>query len=207
MLDTEKWKAISGYEGYYEVSSEGRVKSLPREIICNNGSVRHLRGKILKPMIDVNGYEFVMLAYEGKQKSKFVHRLVAEAYLDRLDPAFEVNHIDGNKRNNCVSNLEWISHKQNIQHSFNTGLHKKYQSDYMRRIGLVGNKVSISKSSVAVLCVSDGVAFVSQNSADRYYGYYLGSVCDAIKHRNGVFKGKVFRKLSEEEKHNFTLLS
>lgn len=207
MLNNELWRPVVGYETYYVVSNYGRVRSLPRYVNFIHGTVRKLKGKVLKPMTDANGYQYVMLAYNGTQKSKFIHRLVGEAYLDKPDPSCEINHIDGDKRNNAVDNLEWVSHKHNIQHSFDAELHKKYSSEYMRKIGRVGSKISAAKSSIAVLCESDGLAFVSQNAADRYYGYHAGSVCEAIKHKNGAFKNKQFRILSDKEKHDFTLLS
>ena len=209
MLDSsiEMWKSIDGYVGYYEVSSYGRIRSLPRKVNFINGTTRNLKGKILKHMVDINGYEYVMLACCGEQERKFVHRLVAEAFLEQEDPSYEVNHIDGNKQNNNITNLEWVSHRQNIKHSFDIGLHCRYSSEHMRNIGKIGNQVSIAKSSIPVICVSDMIAFVSQNAADRYYGYHAGSVSDAISKRNGKFKNKIFRRLSTDEQHNFNLLS
>ena len=207
MSNLEIWKPVVGYENYYEVSSIGRVRSLPREVKFINGSTRKLNGKILKPMVSQYGYEYVMLAYNGKQTSKFIHRIVAETFLCKSDDSSEVNHIDGDKHNNHVDNLDWVTHKQNIQHSFAIGLHKIPPSEHMRQIGKIGNKISTDRASMPVLCVTDNIAFVSQRAADRYYGYRLGSVRDVISKRHGKFKGKLFRKLSDDERHNFTLLS
>ena len=202
----ELWKPVIGYENIYEISNLGSVRSLPREVPFLNGTVRKLKGKILKPLKDKNGYQYVYLAKSGSQKFKFVHRLVAEAFLGDAE-SLEVNHIDGDKSNNSVTNLEWITHKDNIVHSFETGLHSKPLTCHMKEISKLGNKISIQKSSQPVVCLTDNLAFISQNAADRYYGYYLGSVCDAITNREGRFKGKLFRKLDVSEVHNFDLLS
>lgn len=203
----ECWKPVRGYENLYEVSNLGQVRSLPREVPFINGSVRRLKGKILKPLIDHSGYLYVCLAINGTQKSKFVHRLVAESFIDIGDSTLEVNHIDGNKSNNCVDNLEWVSHKYNIQHSFIMGLHQKPLAQHMRGISKIGNRISCQRSSIPVLCIEDNLAFVSKNAADRYYGNSLGNISEAISKRAGRCKGKTFRELTNDELNNFTLLS
>lgn len=107
----EIWKDIDGYIGKYQVSNLGKVRSLPR-----NGTVRYKR--ILKIQTDRKGYNYVSF-----HKKKFkVHRLVAEAFIPNPENKPQVNHIDGNKINNCVNNLEWATAQENIQHSLKTGL-------------------------------------------------------------------------------------
>lgn len=207
MCTLECWKPVQGYEHLYEVSNMGQVRSLPREVPFINGSIRKLKGKLLKPLIDNNGYLYVCLAFNGVQKSKFVHRLVAESFISSTDDTLEVNHIDGNKHNNCVDNLEWVTHKYNIQHSFVTGLHQKPLVQHMREIGRLGNRISCERSSQPVLCIDDNLAFVSKNAADRYYGNHLGTISEAITKRSGKYKGKTFRDLSNDELDNYTLLS
>lgn len=200
------WVSVFGYEGEYQVSNLGQVRSLNRVITYADGSTRRRQGKILKPYVSPSGYCTVYLAHNGHQSAKFVHVLVANAFLPKPDYKVEVNHKDGNKKNNCIENLEWCTHRENILHSFSSGLHPVFSSDYMRMIGIKGSKVSAKKSSIPIICETDGLAFVSQNAADRYYGYYPGSICNAIK-RNKPFKGRKFRKLIDSEIHNITLLS
>lgn len=200
------WLPIKGYEGEYEVSNLGKVRSLARVIICSDGTARRRKGKTLKPHVASPGYCTVYLAHNGHQSAKFVHVLVANAFLPKPDYKVEVNHKDGNKENNCVENLEWCTHKENIAHAFATGLHSIPLSAHMKTIGAKGSRVSAQRSSIAVICENDGLSFVSQNAADRYYGYYPGSVCDAIK-RNKPFRGRKFRKLAVSEINHATLLS
>ena len=104
----ENWKDIENYEGLYQVSNEGRVKSL------SNDKTR--KEKILKPAADGGGYMYVNLYKNGQKKSHKVHRLVASAFIDNSDNLPEVNHIDEDKTNNNLENLEWCSHAFNINH-------------------------------------------------------------------------------------------
>lgn len=118
----EIWKDIKDYEGVYQVSNLGRVKSLSR--FHNNNSGGYLsKERILKQNIK-RGYLTVGLCKEGKTKTYSVHRLVAIAFIVNPHNKKTVNHIDGNKTNNLVSNLEWCTYSENQQHAFNIGLHQ-----------------------------------------------------------------------------------
>ena len=107
----ENWKAVNGYEGLYEVSDKGRVKGLKRN-------------RILKNIVDSLGYVRVSLCKENKPKAHKIHRLVAEHFLKPSEYKV-VNHIDGNKENNSVENLEWCNASQNRKHACDTGLAAK----------------------------------------------------------------------------------
>ena len=107
------WKDIPGYEGLYQVSDYGQVKSLER-VVWNGKGNRVLKEKILKPCLSTNGYHQVNLWKDGKMKTFFVHRLVALAFLDG-DHSSTVNHIDECKTNNHVSNLEYLTRVDNIR--------------------------------------------------------------------------------------------
>lgn len=107
-FNNEEWKSIKNYEGIYEVSNYGRVR--------NN------RGKILKTYTINSGYECIKFTVNGIRKSFLIHRLVLETFNPNNDIyKKEVNHIDENKHNNCLSNLEWVTSKENKQHSIKTG--------------------------------------------------------------------------------------
>ena len=117
----EVWVPISDFEGYYSVSNLGRVRSEDRVIKDSNEFKRSYKGRLRKTFLS-NGYEYVNLSKKDIQKKFRVHRLVADAFLkNRLNKEY-VNHIDGNKLNNILSNLEWVSSKENTQHALEKGL-------------------------------------------------------------------------------------
>ena len=107
----ELWKDIQDYEGLYQVSNFGRIKSLSRKALRRYGTYRNVRERILKPQIDT--YLHVKLYKDGKGVSKPIHRMVAEAFLANPDKLPQINHKDENKHNNHLSNLEWCTAKYN----------------------------------------------------------------------------------------------
>lgn len=110
----EEWRDITEYEGYYQVSSKGNVRSLDRTIVNSDGSTRRIKGKQLTPFITNVGYVQVRLMKNGNQKHMYVHRLVSKEFISNPMNYKEVNHIDYNKENNCVENLEWCTHLYNM---------------------------------------------------------------------------------------------
>ena len=114
--ESEIWKDIVGYEGLYQVSNKGRVRSLKRLINQKNGFKYYLEGKILSMPLSA-GYPTVCLYKNGTQKHIRVHRLVAETFIPNPHDYKVVNHIDCGRTNNCVENLEWCNHKHNIQYA------------------------------------------------------------------------------------------
>ena len=132
MEQQEQWLLIIGYEGRYEVSSIGRVKSLEKkQKMPRHGHIKVLPEHYLTLNIGGNSpYAKVSISDStGKKKKKMVHRLVAIAFVPNLDNKPEVNHIDGDKLNNCASNLEWCTAKENQQHAVREGLHVKKLSE------------------------------------------------------------------------------
>lgn len=107
----EVWKDIPGYEGFYQASDMGRVRSLDRVSFCHkgNGHDMKFKGRILSPCPDKDGYERVILAKRGKNKYTNVHRLVAAAFLENKHNYPVVNHLNEIKNDNRASNLEWCS--------------------------------------------------------------------------------------------------
>ena len=130
----EIWKDIPGYEGLYQVSNYGNVKSL---------NYRGTKGKhkCLKLNTDKYGYKIVILANHGKYKSYKVHRLVAAAFIENLNNYKEVNHKDNNKDNNQINNLEWCDRSYNVKYSYKNGFHIAPKS----MLGKKGKNHPISK--------------------------------------------------------------
>lgn len=106
----EIWKDIEGYEGLYKVSNYGNVKSIIKS-----------KDLIMKPHTN-NRYPYVFLCKNGKKKLKTIHRLVAIAFIPNTLNKMEVNHIDGNRRNNYANNLEWCTRSENVKHAYAIGL-------------------------------------------------------------------------------------
>ncbi len=149
-MKQEIWKDVVGYEGLYQVSNLGRIKR-------NN--------KYLKQNIRV-GYFAVNLCKNGKYKTKQVHRLVAQEFIPNKYNLPQVNHIDGNKRNNIVSNLEWITPSGNIKHAIKIGI-KTFDS-----------------ISLKIKQIKDGVVINTYNSInelERLFGYGSSNICKALK--------------------------
>lgn len=121
----EVWKDIKGYEGYYQVSSEGRIKSLDRIVISRNRwgfHNRHYKGRLLKFELNKDGYFYCGLCKDSRRIMYIVHRLVAEAFINNPECKSEVNHIDGNKQNSRVNNFEWMTHEENMDDAVKNGL-------------------------------------------------------------------------------------
>ena len=139
----EVWKPVSGYEGIYEVSNLGRVRSLDRVRVFRDGRTRHYPGVTLAGQIGTHGYRAVVLA-DGRNRTAVVHRLVAEAFVPKVPGKIWVNHKDGDKANNCAENLEWVTPKENTRHMMDVGL-----ADFPRgeRMGLA----KLTSSDVVVI--------------------------------------------------------
>lgn len=136
----EVWRSVVDYEGFYKVSSKGRVRSLNR-VVKNSrpGTTRIHKGKILKPGT-INGYKHVILCANGKTKRESVHRLVANAFIknDLGKPC--INHKDRDRGNNCVENLEWCSYSENTRH------YRKM--DKWEQVGEKNNNAKLTNKSV-----------------------------------------------------------
>jgi hypothetical protein len=132
----ERWEDVEGYEGVYQVSDKGRVRSLDR--VDSLG--RDHTGQVLKVCFAGDGYGRVNLKRDGDRKSALVHRLVATAFIPNPRGAPAVNHLDSSRGNNVATNLEWCTASQNIQHCIRNGRFHPARG---------------SKSGKAVLCEAD----------------------------------------------------
>lgn len=123
----EEWKDIKGFEGVYQVSNVGHIRSLDRVETNALGQNVKRKGKLLNPVPNSSGYLRVNLRHEGKRQRLFVHRIVAEAFCINENPEINtiVNHIDNNYLNNSAKNLEWTTMKGNSQHALKCGRMKR----------------------------------------------------------------------------------
>jgi len=120
----EIWKDIKGYEGYYQISNLGNIKSLNRTIE-NKGAIGgkyKIKGKSRSQSISKTGYYICTLCKNGKERTFKVHRLIAEAFIDNPNNLPIINHKDGNKLNNSIDNLEWCDYSYNNKEAYKQGL-------------------------------------------------------------------------------------
>lgn len=122
MRNKEIWKDIKDYEGLYQVSNLGRVKRLAHKRCDRN---QMLKERIVKTVIPKKDwYPYLSLCKNGARKNHFIHRLVAEAFIPNTHNFPCINHIDGNKKNNAISNLEWCTFSHNNREACRLGLNK-----------------------------------------------------------------------------------
>jgi hypothetical protein len=151
-MEKEIWKSIIGYEGFYEISSYGNVKSLKRQINRVNGRPLNLTERILLAKKDGHGYRKVQLWRDDKHLSIRVHRIVAKHFLENTNNLNEVNHIDGNKVNNNFKNLEWCTPEHNQLEAKRLGLKK------CSKVNMIKNGVTINTyESISSACKENNI--------------------------------------------------
>ena len=136
----EEWKDIRGFEGAYMVSNTGKVLSIPRP------GTKHQEPTLRALSRNHDGYVKVRLLGNGKDVTARVHRLVAEAFLDNPDKKETVNHIDGNKENNCVENLEWADRREQMEHAYEHKLKKPMRGAHNPWAKLTNEQVAAIRS-------------------------------------------------------------
>lgn len=134
----EIWKDIKDYEGLYQVSNLGRIKSLGR-YMKNHSKKQWIEEKILTPQLNQGGYMVVGLCKNGKRKVHRIHRIIAEAFIPNSENKPYINHINGIKTDNTITNLEWCTNSENVQHGWDTGLH--VVTDKLRQVGYKHSKL------------------------------------------------------------------
>lgn len=175
--ENEIWKDIPGFEGNYSVSNLGRIRSNYRNFPSSRGSgICSVREKILRPCDNGRGYKSVHLRVNGSAHRKYIHRLVAESFIPTDNPSFEVNHIDGNKGNNTLVNLEWLSRVDNIRHAIRIGLTKK-RTNY-----IMGKDHPRSKR---VIHIATGKIHDCARAAAEYHGIKRPTMFDKARKGNG----------------------
>lgn len=168
---------LPGYENYYEVSNLGHVRSVGRYVKSTKGSKQFRPGKLLTihQFIDKHKrptYSYVVLSKDGRTTNALVHRLVASAFISNPNRKPEVNHIDGDKNHNYVSNLEWVTSKENIQHSYAAELQIPSTLEHMLNM----NKKSLVKTKQRVKCNETSQIFDSMKEAAEALGLWKGAV-------------------------------
>ena len=173
-LKQEEWKPIPGYEGLYDISNYGRVKSYQLDS----------NGKILSPGKDGSGYLFVILCKDGKTKLRRMHRLVAEAFIPNPNNFPQVNHMDECKENNYFGNLEWCTHKYNLSYGTRTRRMAEKISKPVVQLDKKGNFIS---------------EFESLTEASKITGIDDGSICSCCNHKPGHYSAGGFIWIYKDE--------
>lgn len=140
MIEKEEWRDIKGYEGYYQISNLGNVKSLDRIVDRGNGIFQHRKERIMSKRKNADGYYQAKLNVNKVSKSIGIHILVAEHFLENPNNYSEVNHKDFDRTNNRVDNLEWCTHEYNMRYSKQAGRCKMLDSRYGKDNPNYGNR-------------------------------------------------------------------
>lgn len=172
MNNMEEWKDISGYEGIYQVSSFGRVRSVDR-IVNGPKTKKKIKGRMIVLRNHGSGYKTVNLWKDNNFHIAYVHRIVAEAFIPIQEGKHEVNHIDNCKSNNNVDNLEWCTHQENGFHAHRGGFNR-------------------SSKKVVMLDGNNLVEFYSMTEAERETGIPHQEISRKCRNGKAVIKGKTF---------------
>lgn len=187
---TEEWRPVVGYEGSYEVSSMGTIRSLDRL----NGRGSWIKGRLMKPAMTQNGYMSVTLCFKGEQTTHYVHRLVAQAFVTNPEDKPQVNHINEIKADNRVSNLEWVTPRENIVHGTKTQ-RAAANTDYAKKVANTDYVVIARKLAKAVtathLRTGEVLDFPSMKEAQRN-GFNASHISKCCRGKLAHHKGYVW---------------
>lgn len=191
-MTKEIWKSVPGYEGYYEASTLGNVRTVTRESHNSVGTFIR-KSVILKPSMQNNGYYRVMLTKDKKHKYMLVHRIIALTFIDNPLNKPIVNHKDENKHNNCVDNLEWFTTKENNNYNnrqYKIAAKNKANGTYDKLRNLTSKPVLAvpvdpSKETITLKSVTDGknygfipseISAVARGHKKTHYGYVFSYI-------------------------------
>jgi hypothetical protein len=179
-FEVEEWKAVVGYEGMYEVSNKGRVRSL----ICGT-RISDKSGRILRQKMDPQGYKRVNLYKDRKGKALAVSRLVAMAFVPNPDNYYEVGHDDDDKLNNNAKNLYWTCHKENAMHN---GLHLRTRDKRQKKIKQIAEALSTPIIGTSIETGED-IYFPSMQEAEKagFSSGHISQCCAGIRKKHGNY--------------------
>lgn len=172
-MEQEIWKDIPGYEGLYQASTDGYIRSLDRKIPMRGG-IQTRRGRVLKPIVNIDGYYTVMLCKDGNRRIWRVHQLVAMAFISNPNKYCVVNHKNEIKTDNRACNLEWCDMRYNINYGSRTDIARKTR--YERKAGFKP-VFQISKLGEILCC------YESTADASRKTGIGQGSISNVCSGR------------------------
>lgn len=180
----EIWKEVKGYEGLYEISSIGNIRSLDKYVNSGikNNPKRFIKGCVLKTFSDKDGYLYTGLTKDRKKRMLRIHRLVCDAFHDNPENKPQVNHIDGIKDNNFYQNLEWSTLSENRQHAYDTGL----QNGLSRR-GRKCNFTKLSKDTVISIRSEYKKGKIKQKDLAAKYGVSQSAISSILKRKNWAY--------------------
>ena len=169
-MHAEVWRDVDGFEGHYQVSDHGRVRSIKKGILVLKGEYQH------------NGYKRVCLWKDGRQYRKLIHRLVAIAFLQNPNDYSDVNHLDEDKKNNHVTNLQWCTHLYNMNFG---SVREKISCSNRGKMVSIETRKKLSNLSIGCRWVNDGVheKFIKKDLTESYLsdGWFVGR----LKRKNG----------------------
>lgn len=199
-MSTEVWRDVQGYEGLYQVSNIGNVRSLDRTVKqlsrCGNQAIHHYKGRTLKLSHDKDGYLAVTFKVNGKQAPMKVHRLVASAFCYKPDGCDVVDHINSNRGDNRAENLRWCTAKQNVHYAIESGHLDLVKNSEILQTCKVREK---NRKAVCVKIVcDDGRLFASEVEAAEALGCSQTSIYSAISGRIRTCKGHVLKRYEGE---------
>lgn len=195
----EIWKDVIGFEGAYQISDKGRVKSLARQQADKNGRVVHYQEKILKQTPNSRGYLRVELKTTEKKERWFVHRLVAVHFVNNPEPIMlnVVNHLDNNYLNNSADNLEWTTLCGNMQHALKNGRLDRTQN-WINNLNKALKKFYKPVIGYDPATGEALVIFKSIQECGRC-GYEASCVCDCCKGKRKTHKGLAWKYATDRK--------
>lgn len=179
LADMEEWRDIPGFEGYYQASSFGRIRSIDRFVSKCDGKVQFWKGRVLCNFQGTTcNYKSVQFSKDNVSTKHLVHRLIAKTFLGLDDYSeFEVNHIDGNRNNNHVCNLELVTHQENIDHSVRTGLKRDYGEKHVHA------KLTNQQAAEIRKMWCNGM---KQKDIALLYGVHKQTICSIVNHKTYI---------------------